>query len=258
MTDLVLYEAARTALAAAKSVDEVKKVLNEAAAIAAYSKIARDRTLEADAIEIRKRAERRLGEMMREQKAAGLMAKPNPAGENQHTKKNGSGLVKTQSTAITLTDAGIDKNLATRARDAAGLSESDFETEIREIRNDVENRPECSRPKKVKFNVKYEDRKTINPYHVSKDEDAADAPAVVVKPIVKAEPVDDDEAEWRRRMTCRAERAVDDAGLDDWRYADANAEIVESVRRAAAAWQALADFLETELSDADAAPGMLQ
>src|ERR1039457_2146299 len=79
MADLVLYEAARTALAKAKSVDEVKKVLNEAAAIAAYSKIAKDRTLEADAVEIRKRAERRLGEMM--------AAQPKAKGGQPHQKK---------------------------------------------------------------------------------------------------------------------------------------------------------------------------
>jgi hypothetical protein len=250
MADLILYEAARAALAAARNVDEVKKVLNEAAAIAAYSKIAKDRTLEADAVEIRKRAERRLGEMMATQ--------PKAKGGQPHQKKKpkSTGISKNpveEEVPITLADAGIDKNLATRARDAAGLSESEFENEIREIRNDVQSRPECSRPKKMKFNVKYEDRKIIIPYYVSKDEDAADASAVVVKPIVKAEPVDDYEAEWRRLMTSRTDRAVDDAGQDDWR--DVDAEIVEMVRRAAAAWQALADFLETDLLTADAAPG---
>jgi hypothetical protein len=54
-----------TALAAATTVDEVKRVRDQWAGLTAYARAAKDKQLEADAAEIRMRAERRLGEMMK-------------------------------------------------------------------------------------------------------------------------------------------------------------------------------------------------
>ena len=65
---LIKCDAACRALAAAVTVDEVKDVRNVAMAMSLYARQAKNKDLEADAFEIRVRAERRLGEMMAEQR----------------------------------------------------------------------------------------------------------------------------------------------------------------------------------------------
>ncbi len=121
-TALVRYDAACQAVAAAKSVDEVQELRAKADALRAYGKQAKNRQLEIDAAEIRIRAERRLGELMAEQKAtvgvngggrpAETGLKPNPvSGE----------------APATLAEAGIDKNLAHRARTYASVPKEQFE-----------------------------------------------------------------------------------------------------------------------------------
>ncbi|GAA2867211.1 hypothetical protein GGQ99_001323 [Aminobacter niigataensis] len=68
-SSLIRYDAACRALAEAKSVDDVKDIRDSAEAMRAYAKQARNKQLEVDAAEIRIRAERRLGEMIRDQKS---------------------------------------------------------------------------------------------------------------------------------------------------------------------------------------------
>ena len=69
MIKLVRYEAARTALANARRVDEVKAVRNEAEQIKLYAKQSQDKVMLADASALIDRATRRLGEVMAAQKA---------------------------------------------------------------------------------------------------------------------------------------------------------------------------------------------
>jgi hypothetical protein len=73
--------------------------------------------LEADAHEIRRRAERKLGEMMAEQPKA----KGGGDGSNQHQRATGVRKTLVASPTITLAQAGIDKNLAKAARKAAAI-----------------------------------------------------------------------------------------------------------------------------------------
>jgi len=125
MTELVKYEAAKVALAEAKSVDEVKKIHGIAAAMKAYAMQANDRQMEVDASEIRIRAERRLGEMIREQKeTVGL----NEGGRPKKTPTAEEGVIPS------LSDVGIDYKLSSRAQAIAAIPEDEFEDTLAEHR----------------------------------------------------------------------------------------------------------------------------
>ena len=121
---LIKYEAACRAIAECKSVDEVKSWADKAAAMQAYGRMAKDRTLEVDAAEIRIRAERRLGEMLAGEKAEGGLR---PAA----TLKQGPVVVTNDhGKKPTLADAGISKDLSSRAQKLAAVPEAEFEAEL--------------------------------------------------------------------------------------------------------------------------------
>lgn len=120
MNELTKYEAAKRALAECRNVDEVKDIRDKAMAMRVYARQANDRSLEEHAVEIRLRAERRLGQMMEEQPKA----QPSDYSGNQYTGK----LVRVSGKPKpTLASAGIDKNLAHRARTLAKMADKEFE-----------------------------------------------------------------------------------------------------------------------------------
>jgi len=128
---LVRYDAACRALAEARSVDEVGEILNFAEAQRAYAKMAKNRNLEADAFEIRKRAERRLGDMIQAQRQTVGLAKPGGDMRPEHR------VAKKPDAIPTLVGAGIDKNLTHRARSAAAVPAEKFEQIIKECREQI-------------------------------------------------------------------------------------------------------------------------
>jgi hypothetical protein len=125
---LILYDAAIRALAAARATDECKDIRARAEAMRAYARQAKNKQLEIDAAEIRIRAERRLGELIKAQKATvGLQAgaRGRSGGGTRGSRKEPQ-----LEAPPTLADAGIDKKLSARAQKLADLPESEFERRV--------------------------------------------------------------------------------------------------------------------------------
>lgn len=119
---LVKYDAACRAIAEACTVDEAKDLRDKAEAFRVYARQAKNRALEIDAAEIRLRAERRLGEMLAEQKATVGLAS---GGDAMKARFRPGTEVRP-----TLADAGIDKKLSSRAQKLANMPISQFESEL--------------------------------------------------------------------------------------------------------------------------------
>lgn len=135
MNELTRYETAKRALAEARNVDEVKDIRDKAMAMRVYAQQAKDKSLEENAIEIRFRAERRLGQMMEEQpRATGGQPYQSTGFSNNPVGK-----------PIPLAQAGIGKNLAHRARTFSRMPEEEFEGYLKEaktnFRTSIEKRP---------------------------------------------------------------------------------------------------------------------
>ena len=117
--DLMLIDRARQALAEAQSLDEVVDLRDKAAALGAYLK-RRDGAEEAagHALEIRVRAERKTGEMLRARK--------------KHPGGRPNWLQPATSLPATLEELGVEKTQALRWQRIASIPEEKFESEIQE------------------------------------------------------------------------------------------------------------------------------
>ena len=109
------YEVAMRALRAARTISDVVEIADRGSALREYARRAKNRDMESDAIEIRWRAERRLGEML-----AGALIIGRPSFENAEKPR--------------LCDIGINFNLSMRAQRLAGLAEPAFESGIASLR----------------------------------------------------------------------------------------------------------------------------
>ena len=139
-TQLIKYEAACRALAECKAVDEVKAWADKAAAMQAYGRMAKDKSLEVDAAEIRIRAERRLGEMLAAQKADGGLNRGTVLAGSYGGASRGESAVVSDDRRLhtpTLASAGISKDLSSRAQKLAAIPEQEFEETLGEWRDNV-------------------------------------------------------------------------------------------------------------------------
>lgn len=112
MNGLTRYDAACAALAAAVKADEVMQIHLEAKAIQAVARVAKNFDLEIDAVKLRTRAEVRLGEMLTEGEASGIIASRGRQPKDSESESL---------TRATLKEIGIDPKLSARSRKLGGI-----------------------------------------------------------------------------------------------------------------------------------------
>ena len=127
---LVKYDAMCRAISDAHKVDEVKDIANRAAALTHYARMSNNRDAEAQAIEIRLRAIRRLGQLTM------VMEKMKP--KDSGALKGMAGFA-IPSKKARLSEAGVSEREASRAEKLAKLSEDQFEATVSSTVKRIEN-----------------------------------------------------------------------------------------------------------------------
>lgn len=114
---ILRYDAARQALAEARTIDEVKDWEDKAAAVREYARRANNRDMEIDAAEIRVRAQRRRGELLAEMRATGVLSEGRKkwSSADDHSKP------------VTLADLNTTKNESSNAQKLAAIEPDAFE-----------------------------------------------------------------------------------------------------------------------------------
>lgn len=118
---LVRYDAMCRAIGEAYKVDEVKQIRDKTLALEAYFRQAKNTDAERKACEIRLRAERKAGELLRG------MEKAKGAAREGVGKRGSSGVPRSEQT---LSDLGISKKQSAKWQQLADVPEEDFEAAL--------------------------------------------------------------------------------------------------------------------------------
>lgn len=124
VTGLIKYDSMCRAIAEAAEVDEVKDMRDQAMAIERYAAQALNMDAEIKAREIRLRAERKLGKLLKKQKENGERATP------QATLKRGPVVAPNDHGKKTLSDVGLSKTQSSRFQQLAEIPEEEFEAAL--------------------------------------------------------------------------------------------------------------------------------
>ena len=145
---LTKWNTARQAIIEAKSVDEVKNIKDRAEAMRAYAKqVGESLEVQNNICEIKLRAERKMGEMLKE------MPKDNKGGDRKSSRLHNVTVNKPP----TLKDIGIEKHESSRYQKIAELPEEKFEEIIKETKEEEKELTEAlmlSTAKKIDREIK--------------------------------------------------------------------------------------------------------
>jgi hypothetical protein len=126
ISSLIRYDEACRALAAAVSIDEVQDIRDLAEMRAAAARIAGNRQLEMQAVELRMRGTRRLGQILEQQKTAGGFNR-GTRGQIRGKDKSGAADIQAPEDILPrLSDAGISHKLSSQAQRMAAIPEDEF------------------------------------------------------------------------------------------------------------------------------------
>lgn len=138
---LALYERMCSAIAECVAVDEAKDIRDKALALEAYYRQARNLDAEREAANVRLRAERRVGELLKDLARAET---PNPEGRNQHVVTSPEETQPRQPSiseqampkgpspyAAALSEHGISRQTAHKFQALANIPEADFERALK-------------------------------------------------------------------------------------------------------------------------------
>lgn len=133
MTALIRYEEACRAISEARAIDEVKEILDKSDAVRMYARQAGNRMLEIEAVEIRLRAKRRMGDLILVMKDEGLI-RTGPAS------KDISDSGEQIPSRVTLEELGVDRRLSMESQQASSrsISQRAFDAMIDGMRSEAQ------------------------------------------------------------------------------------------------------------------------
>jgi hypothetical protein len=139
---LVKYNAARRALDEACRVDEVKEIRDRWLALTIYAKQAKDSDLISKATDLKIRAERRVGEMLKAMGERGERAAPSDT--------LARGNVARPRESPSLADLGFSKTQSSRWQKLADLNDDDFETRLAAAKREAVASVESPRAERIR------------------------------------------------------------------------------------------------------------